>query len=253
MKGLSASSETSPQSASVERKIMKHAEEKHFQEGHYASEATRILRSELMQRRRDRIIDVLITACECSKSARILSLGCGNGETEITAAPHFAHITGLDLSETAIEQAMLRAGTAGISNTSFVVGDCTELDELDFEVPFDTVWALGFLHHISDDEMRSLIRNVYQVLAPGGVCALVLGDVRKGKNDPINVAEVVAKHLKRKRSRFQLAQIIEDAIPENRKVTKIWGEKKRGRATAIDRVLVLYKDRYEELTEHVAW
>jgi len=39
----------------------------------------------------------------------------------------------------------------------------------------------------------------------------------------------------------------------NAKVSKIWGERKKGRATATDRILVLYKDRYEELRERVAW
>lgn len=122
-----------------------------------------------MQRRRNRITEVLITACERPRSAKILSLGCGNGETEITAAPHFGHITGLDLSELAIEQASERASAAGASNTNFITGDCTELEGLGLDTPFDAVWALGFLHHISDDEMRKLVRGVYKVLAPGGV------------------------------------------------------------------------------------
>ena len=103
------------------------------------------------------------------------------------------------------------------------------------------------------DFMTDTCRALYGVLAPGGVCALVIGDVKKGKKEPVILAEEVWKHIKRKRTRLQLADIIEDSIPANRKVTKIWGEDKRGQATAIDRVLVLYKDSYEELLDHVAW
>jgi site-specific DNA-methyltransferase (adenine-specific) len=102
--------------------------------------------------------------------------------------------------------------------------------------------------------IQDACRALYRVLAPGGVCALVVGDVQKGRDgEPICLAEEVWRHLKRKRTRFQLAQIIEDALPRNSKVSKIWGEEKKGRAIAVDRVLVLYKDSYEELTDHVAW
>ena len=102
--------------------------------------------------------------------------------------------------------------------------------------------------------MRDTCRNLYRVMAPGGVCAIVIGDVQKGRDgEPLNLAEEVWKHLKRKRTRFELAQIIEDKLPRNSKVSKIWGEEKKGHATAIDRILVLYKTEYEELQEHVAW
>jgi len=42
-------------------------------------------------------------------------------------------------------------------------------------------------------------------------------------------------------------------VPYNTKVTKIWGDDKRGQATAIDRILVMYKESYEEVVEHVGW
>lgn len=96
--------------------------------------------------------------------------------------------------------------------------------------------------------MNDTCRILYRVMAPGGVCAIVIGDVHG-----IPLAEEVWKHLKRKRTRFQLAQIIEDAVHASTKVTRIWGEGKKGRATSIDRVLVLYKDSCDELLEHVAW
>ncbi|MBN1868595.1 hypothetical protein JW916_15035 [Candidatus Sumerlaeota bacterium] len=103
------------------------------------------------------------------------------------------------------------------------------------------------------DFMLQTCRLLYRVCAPGGVCALVIGDVKKGDKEPIVLAEEVWKHLKRKRIGWQLAEILEDELPRNSKVSKIWGEEKKGRATAIDRVLVLYKGEYEELAEHVAW
>jgi len=101
--------------------------------------------------------------------------------------------------------------------------------------------------------MQDACRLLYRVTAPGGVCALVVGDVQKGQQEPIVLAEEIWRHIQRKHTRWQLAQIIEDTLPRNSKVSKIWGEEKKGRATLIDRVLVLYKESYEELQEHVAW
>ena len=111
--------------------------------------------------------------------------------------------------------------------------------------------ALLDQHRQMDDYlafMNDTCRQLYRVLAPGGVCAIVIGDVHG-----VPLAEEVWKHLRRKRTQFQLACIMEDAVGANTKVTRIWGEDKKGCATPIDRVLVLYKERCEELLEHVAW
>jgi len=99
---------------------------------------------------------------------------------------------------------------------------------------------------------RALTR-MYSVLAPGGVCCLVVGDValpRQGIR--ISLADEIRRMLRAKRSRFQLHAIIEDRLPEQQKVSKIWGEKK-GRAIQTDRILVLYRHSIEELTEEVDW
>lgn len=103
------------------------------------------------------------------------------------------------------------------------------------------------------DFMHEACRALYRVTRTGGVCALVIGDVKKGKQEPIRLAEEVWQHLRRKRSPWKLAGIVEDCVPGNTKVTRIWGEAKRGQATLIDRVLVLYKRTYRELTDRVSW
>lgn len=81
--------------------------------------------------------------------------------------------------------------------------------------------------------MWNTCRLLYHVTAPGGVCALAIGDARKGKSEPVRLAEEVWTHLKRKHTRWQLADILEDAPP--------------------DRILVLYKNEYEEVRERVPW
>lgn len=101
--------------------------------------------------------------------------------------------------------------------------------------------------------MNEVCRQLWKVMAPGGVCALVIGDVKRPRDEePLNLALETWRYLKMKRTKFQLAEIMEDELPENMKVTKIWG-KERGKATLIDRVLILYKDRFEILRQTIDW
>ena len=103
------------------------------------------------------------------------------------------------------------------------------------------------------DFMHDACRSLYRVTRPGGVCALVIGDVARGKKSTIYLAEEVWRHMREKRTPWKLAGILEDRVPDNTKVTRIWGDAKRGQATLIDRVLVLYKREYHERVERVGW
>ena len=98
------------------------------------------------------------------KSSRVLSLGCGIGDTEILLAPHVAHLTGLDLSPSAIRQA--RLDSAGLSNVDFIEGTLDAAPIAD--ASFDVVIAIFFLHHLPDT-VPLLARQIARILAPGGV------------------------------------------------------------------------------------
>ncbi|MDE3168355.1 MAG: methyltransferase domain-containing protein, partial [Acidobacteriota bacterium] len=53
---------------------------------------------------------------------RVLSLGCGIGDTELLLAPHVAEVLGIDLSPAAIRQARADAARLGIPNARFEEG-----------------------------------------------------------------------------------------------------------------------------------
>lgn len=93
--------------------------------------------------------------------------------------------------------------------------------------------------------MRETSRQLYQIMAPDSVCALVITDVHKRGKQPLVLAQELWNHLKKKKTRFQLADIIEDSEIEN--------EEKDGNKSPIDRVLIMYKGDYQEATDHVIW
>jgi hypothetical protein len=87
--------------------------------------------------------------------------------------------------------------------------------------------------------MAETIRQLERLLIYGGLVALVIGDVAQNGQPPLNLAESVWEAAKPVTG-LRLVDIVADPIADSSKVTKIWNET-RGRATAIDRILVLCK------------
>ena len=127
-----------------------------FAQSHFAKPAVRALREHMVRR--------ILKLTGVGKTARVLSLGCGIGDTEVLLAPHVGELTGLDLSPSAIRQARLDA--AGIGNLHFVEGT---LESAGIGLAsFDVVIAIFFLHHLPDT-VPELARQIAGILKPSGV------------------------------------------------------------------------------------
>ena len=112
----------------------------------------------------------MLLATGVSARSRVLSIGCGIGDTELLLAPHVAHVTGVDLSRAAIEEARRAASTRNASNVQFVAGawqTATLGDE--GQDPFDAVIAIFFLHHLPASDLATFPRQLARLLRPGGV------------------------------------------------------------------------------------
>lgn len=72
-----------------------------------------------------------------------------------------------------------------------------------------------------------------------GVAAFVIGDVERG-DEVINLAREVADEVVAPMDTFDVGRIVEDRVPDNEKVSRIWGET-RGEATEIDRILIAHR------------
>jgi len=100
-----------------------------------------------------------------SPRSRVLSIGCGIGDTELLLAPHVRHVTGIDIAHNAIQQARQDAERLNVRNVEFIQGHLEDVQETRFEV----VLAIFFLHHLPDPELAALPGRVAKLLAPGGV------------------------------------------------------------------------------------
>jgi SAM-dependent methyltransferase len=127
-----------------------------FAQSHFAKPAVRALREHMVRR--------ILKLTGAGKTSRVLSLGCGIGDTELLLAPHVGELTGLDLSPSAIKQARLDSGD--IQNLHFVEGTL-EIAQLSPQ-SFDVVVAIFFLHHLPDT-IPDLAKHIAGILKPGGV------------------------------------------------------------------------------------
>lgn len=130
-----------------------------FAQRHFAKPAVRALREHLVQR--------ILRVTRARKTSRVLSLGCGIGDTELLLAPHVGSLTGIDISPSAIRQARVDAQEAGVVNTIFLEGSADEPILTDLR--FDIIVAIFFLHHLPDAELQATAERIRGWLAPGGV------------------------------------------------------------------------------------
>jgi|GEM_PF-1705874 len=91
---------------------------------------------------------------------KVLELGCGTGRLSCDLLQGGAtHVTGLDISETAIATAAKRAADLGISEDryAFKSGEIEKLDCRDFE--FDLVVGLGVLQYLRPESLPTIFAS----------------------------------------------------------------------------------------------
>jgi len=126
-----------------------------FAQRHFARPAVRALRSHMVRR--------ILRLTGAGKHSRVLSLGCGIGDTELLLAAHVRKVVGIDLSPAAVRQATLDANRLGVRNARF-----TECSVDDVAGDFDVVIAIFFLHHLPDPALSSLPGEIARMLPRGG-------------------------------------------------------------------------------------
>jgi SAM-dependent methyltransferase len=100
----------------------------------------------------------------------VLDAGCGTGEHALLVAQRGARVTGVDLSETAIQRATSKAAERGLAAT-FRAGDILTMP-LE-HAGFDGVIDSGLFHVFTDDERLRYVAVLREILRPGGVCCLM--------------------------------------------------------------------------------
>ena len=107
------------------------------------------------------------------ENAEVLDLGCGSGRDTIVLEERGFYVPPMDGSEEMCKLAEI--------NTDQEVLQMT-YDEMEFDDVFDGIWACAALVHLTDDEMREIMKKLIQALKADGILYF---SVHKGDRDGI--------------------------------------------------------------------
>jgi 2-polyprenyl-3-methyl-5-hydroxy-6-metoxy-1,4-benzoquinol methylase len=113
---------------------------------------------------------------------KALDIGCGTGDNSIWLAQKNFHVTGIDISEVAIQKANEKASKANVKCTFIVVDFLTNKIE---GLPFGFVFDRGCFHSLnSDAERESFSKNVAYHLENGGLWLSLIGNADEQRQSP---------------------------------------------------------------------
>jgi ubiquinone/menaquinone biosynthesis C-methylase UbiE len=96
------------------------------------------------------------------KGPKVLDIGCGPGDLAIALARRGHHVTAVDISGVAIDQARAKAAREGV-NVRFEVRDAARLSLP--SAPFDSIFDSGLLHSLNRYQPDGT--EAYLALLPG--------------------------------------------------------------------------------------
>jgi SAM-dependent methyltransferase len=114
-----------------------------------------------------RLADLIEEKIPPGDFSNIIDVGCGRGRHSIALAERGYHVTGFDLSPTAIDKARRIAGERDLSNVRFVVQDMRQpLDDM-FDAAFNLFTTFGYF--LEDSENERVLKSVNSMLKPKGL------------------------------------------------------------------------------------
>ncbi|MEE9443516.1 MAG: class I SAM-dependent methyltransferase [candidate division Zixibacteria bacterium] len=100
------------------------------------------------------------------KPGKIVDLGCGVGNYSIWLAQKGFDVTGIDISQQAINLAMKQAENVGIKCRFFACDLLGDLKEFHYSFDFAMDWEV--LHHIFPEDRPTYMENVHKLLKANG-------------------------------------------------------------------------------------
>ena len=116
------------------------------------------------------LADLIEEVIPVSAYRNVLDLGCGRGRHSITLAQRGYQVTGIDLSNKAIEKAKRIAGQKNLNNVKFFVRDMRDPLPKQFDAIVNLFTTFGYF--LEDEENRRVLRNTGKMLNQGGILFL---------------------------------------------------------------------------------
>lgn len=148
-------------------------------------------------------------AAECEFTGAVLDAGCGTGEHALLIASLGLSVLGVDVAETALAMARVKAAQRGIA-AEFVAADALQLDRL--QRMFQTVLDCGLFHAFNRDERAEYAASLASVTAHGGTLHLLCFSDEGPKTGPHPVRTEEIRAAFHSGSGWEVAAIEPDRI-----------------------------------------
>jgi cyclopropane fatty-acyl-phospholipid synthase-like methyltransferase len=147
----------------------------------------------------------------------VLDAGCGSGEHALLAATMGFRVTGVDISQHAVEIARAKARQRGLS-AEFIVGDVLALDHVArLAPPFHTVIDTGCFHTFANADRPIYASSLAGVVPAGGVLHLLcFSEHTPGTEGPRRVTQAEIRQT------FSRDWTVERIEPETFSVSNLW-------------------------------
>jgi 2-polyprenyl-6-hydroxyphenyl methylase / 3-demethylubiquinone-9 3-methyltransferase len=99
---------------------------------------------------------------------RVVDFGCGNGTLLELISDRVAEYVGVDFSDAFVRESRRRQAARGIRHATYHCGDIVKFCAAHRE-RFDVAFAIDFIEHIYDDQLRRIGPAIRDVLKPDGV------------------------------------------------------------------------------------
>jgi len=148
------------------------------------------------------------------KPCKALDIGCGTGDNSIWLAQHYFQVTGIDISEIAINKAKEKALKANIKCIFMVADFITNKIE---GAPFGFVFDRGCFHLFdSDEERKRFAEKVANYLEKDSLWLTIVGnadDQRSGYGPPRRTARDIVNSVE---PYFEILSLISSHFGSNR-------------------------------------
>jgi len=109
-------------------------------------------------------VDFLMAELGLAVGASVLDVPCGHGRHSIEIAGRGVKVTGVDLAEAEIQEASVRASSAGRS----AIWLCADMAELDFHAEFDGAFCFGnSFGYLDHPDTQRFLAGIARALKPG--------------------------------------------------------------------------------------
>ena len=153
---------------------------------------------------------VVRVASEGGFAGRVLDVGCGSGENALHLASLGLSVLGVDVAETALAIARVKAADRGIE-AEFAAADALALEGLGRT--FETVLDCGLFHTFDADERPGYVASLASVTERGGTLyVLCFGDEGRGEFGPHPVSREELRGAFGPSSGWAIADISPDRV-----------------------------------------